>query len=401
MYPVTTAFLDTVAKSHRAISRIDVCEPSGTVLWSSTGTLDGAVTEDSSRAVRRACGASFIDTTGALSPTDADDLLAPLGNELRFYRGVLYRSATATVSDAYTDVYDDIYGGGAGGTIVGYHDEWVPLGVLGIARPSVSSESGGVTVSVEGYDRAVRIQRARFTDTYTIAKGADLAAALDALLQSRWPDCPTLVSEVPTETLTHRAVYEPEADPWQAAQDLATAYGAELLFDETGVPRLRDIPSATTGDVVATYTRGETNVILTADRQLDSEKTYSGVIVRGESTSAAAPAYGEAWDDDPASPTYYLGKFGAVPYFKTSSHITTNAQALATAARLLPRFSGVLEDAEWDQVPNPALQAGDVVKIVDTRLGFDGTFSLDSVATPLRPSGSQHLVARSRRLRWE
>ena len=399
MYPVSAGFAEAIAKSNRSIARIDICDPSGTVLLSSTGTVDGSVTEDSSRAIRRTATATFVDATGALTPTAADDLLAPLGNEMRLYRGVLYQSVTATVSDVYDDVYDDLYGG-VGGTVTGYVDEWVPLGVFAIARPRVSSESGGVTVTVDGYDRARRIQRARFTDTYTIASGTNLAAAIDTLLSGRWADCPNLASQVTAVTLTHRGVYEAEADPWAAAQDLATAYGAELFFNETGIPTLRPIPDATTANSVATYTRGETNVIINADRALDDENTYSGVIVRGESTSATVPAYGEAWDDDPNSPTYRYGKFGEVPYFYTSPYITTDAKALTTAAALLTKHTGVLEDAEWEQVPNPALQCGDVVSIVDDQLGFDGTFSLDVVTTPLRPSGAQRCVARSRRLQW-
>lgn len=397
-YPVTPEFAaQAKAKTQRSLARVDITSPSGTVLYSSIATVSGEVTEDSSRAVRRSCVITFVDKDGTLTVDDADDLLAPLGNEMRVYKGLIIPTVTDVLSDAYDDVYDDVYGDTIG-AYADVADEWVPLGVFGISRPKVSSRDGGVTISVEGYDRARRIQRAKLTDSYRIANGTDLDAAIAYWLINRWSDVPNLVTTAPPSTLTHKAVFDVETDPWQAMQELAEAHGSELYFNEEGIPVRRLIPDPTNQAPVASYQRDMTGLITELERVLDDEDTYSGVIVTGESTSAATPVRAVAWDNDSTSPTWVSGKFGQVPFFYTSPHITTSALAVSTAAALLPRYSGFVETAEWEQVPNAALQAGDLVEATDARLGLSGFFSLESVTTGLRASAAQRVRTKARRL---
>lgn len=399
-FPVSTEFAaESQTVYQRALARIDVTSPTGEVLYTAIRTVSGDATEDATRAIRRTCNATFVDRDGDLNPRDANDLLAPLGNELRLYRGLFIPTSTALYSDVYDDIYDDVYGELLG-AYSGVSDEWVPLGVFGISRPTISSKDGGVTISVTGYDRARRIQRARLSETYTIAAGADLDTAIGVLLINRWSSCPNLVALAPPVTLTHRVIFDVETDPWDGLRTLCEAHGTQLDFDCYGVPTRKVIPDPTLQVPVATYTRDMNGLMTDLERTLDDEETYSGVTVTGESTSGTAPVRSSVWDDDPLSPTWRLGKFGQVPYFYTSPLITTAAQALKTATAMLPKHTGVLESAEWGQIPNAALQADDVVAATDDQLGLSGQFSLESVTTDLRPSMEQRVRTRARQLKW-
>lgn len=369
MYAVSQAFLDAaLAADQDGISRVDICSPDGSVLYASSTITGGSVSEDSTRAIRRNGSFEWVDETGVLTPRDAADLLAPFGNEVRPYTGLRVAGV----------------------------DVWIPQGVYAITRPAVATSDAG-KVTCQGLDRARRIQRARFTTDYQLATGIDVSLVLTGLLQDRWGLCPAVQSTIPAQNITHDAIYEAESDPWEAAQSIAAAYGAELFFDEVGVPILRPIPDPASSSAAVTYARGLTNVVVSADRELDDEGTYSGVVVKGESTSGAAPVYGEAWDDDPLSPTWRLGPFGQVPYFYSSPLITTATQALNAAAAMLPQRTGILEAVTWEQVPNAALRCSDVANLTDATIGLTGTFMLESIGTSLVVTDSQKVAARARR----
>jgi len=112
---------------------------------------------------------------------------------------------------------------------------------------------------------------------------------------------------------------------------LLTSAGAELFFDDTGLIVARNQPRLTSA-LVWTVDAGESGVLLTADRERSRARTYNTVVVTCESIDGLVPwAPQIAYDDDPASPTYYLGPFGLVPYFYVSPLLTTTAQALAAA----------------------------------------------------------------------
>lgn len=425
MYPVTAGFLEQVsAATQQIVCRVDITDPTGLVL-ATAPALAGSVTEEVGRSIRRTCQVTLLDTDGTLAPTVTGGLLAPLGNELRLYRGFRIPLAPdsvvptgGTYVSGYEDIYEDVYSvttdaltwgdvlawgsiptwDGAGAVAVAV-DEWCPLGVFGISRPSLSSDDGGVVVTVEGFDRSRRIQRALFTDPVTIAVGVDIADAVQQLLTDRWPDCPDLASLIPDGMVTAtQVILDARSDPWQGLTDLVTAYGLELFFDQTGVPVLRQIPDPANGPAVADYVRGMAGVIASLERALDDEGAYSGVIVVGESTGAAAPVQAVVWDDDPTSPTYYLGAFGQVPYVYTTTQVTTTDQATVTAVALLPTVTGVLEDVEHTQLVNPALECGDLVTNTDPVLGVSGTFSLERITTPLEATGLQSVKSKARRL---
>lgn len=90
------------------------------------------------------------------------------------------------------------------------------------------------------------------------------------------------------------------------------------------------------------------------------EKVYNQVVVRSHDDSQVRVL---ATDEVLAGPLRYGGPFGRVPYFASSQFVTTEEQAVAYAASLLPQVSS-LPAAEFkiQCLPDPRLEVGDVVE---------------------------------------
>jgi hypothetical protein len=371
MYGVSAAFLAKVRQVHTIATRLDVCSTDGTVL-ASLYASDGEVTIDATRSVRREATFTVPDPDGTYMPTGAGSLLSNLsGNELRPYRGVIYDDGSS---------------------------ELVPLGVLPIRTTSATNDANGPAVAVTGQDRSTTISRSRWTTPYVIANGTALEAALTALLTSRMPGVAT---NFPTTGLTVPATtfgLDTNGDPWADAQSLATAAGYDLFFDALGVATLAQPTDPTKATAVLSYADDATGVTITSTKEWDGEKGYNGCVAVGES-STTTPVQAVVWDDDPSSPTYYLGQYGAYPEFLTSPLITTQSQAQSAAQAQLARRRGVAQKVTWDQLVNPAHDANDAVSFTNSRLKISNlTVVLDSVRIPWKAGNAMSAVSRSRQV---
>jgi hypothetical protein len=138
-------------------------------------------------------------------------------------------------------------------------------------------------------------------------------------------------------------------------------------------------------------------VLVSAATSSSRARIYNGVVVRGESaTSDAAPVSAAAYDLDSTSPTRWgdpaAGAFGMVPYFMSLPTITTVAQAQAVARANLARHLGAASSVDLSTVPNPALEAGDVIDIIAG--GEARRHVVDSFTVPLSPGGGFSLTTR-------
>lgn len=366
----TAAFDAAVVASHRLATRCDVftgvtAAGAGSLLYTGADITKGSVTVDVNNAIRRTCKLDFVDRTGALTPATASDLLSPLtGNELKLYRGITYPT------------------GGA---------ELIPLGVFGISKVDVNDTPAGVTIAIEGYDRARRVQRAALTDTYRIADGTNVATAIQALIASRVPG---LTYAFTTTTVTTPGiVYKTGDDPWAKALALAASIGCDLYFDALGTCSLVPVPDPTTQPVSWTYAGASTTVTKLSHGYVDVD-TYNDFVVTGGGTGVATPVRAVAKDTNPQSPTYISGAYGDVVKVVSSNLITTAAQALTVATALLQRSIGVAERLTFDIIVNPAHDVGDVVRV--TRGKVDANYVLDALTVPLDPSSAMVAVARRR-----
>lgn len=371
MWPVSDAFLSEVRGSHTVVTLVDAYFDGEYV--ATLTPIDGSVSIDSRRAVRRTLSMSFVDDNGSLVPDagGTSGILTPYGSELRVSRGVRFDDGS---------------------------EEFAPLGVFIVTGLELKDGANGREVSVDGSDRSIRVTRNRFTDAYTIAAGTATETAITDLLLDRWADIS--VSLPVMGATTPRVIVEQGSgsDPWRDAVDLATNAGWDLAFDADGVVRARVIPDPLEDDPVSTYEDGVEAVILDISRGWSTGSTYNGVIASSEGSDVDAPLRAEAWDDDPNSATYRYGPFGQVPMFYSSSLIRTAEQAGTVAASQLRQQLGRAETVDWSQVVNPAHDVLDVIRLVRPSQDLDALIILDRLEVPLDASASMRATARVREI---
>lgn len=357
MRPASAAFAAAISESHQIATLVEVLidgEPDTNPI---TAAVAGTVTLDSTAAIRGRLDLTIIDDgTLGLVPTSSSSRLAPYGNELRVSRGVTYPDGTT---------------------------ELVRLGVYRLNDVNVNDAATGLEITVTGLDRAARIIDARFEEPYQIAQGTNYTTAITAVLQDAWSEITT--SFATTTRTTPQLIAEEGSDRWAFAQDMAASIGMALYFDGDGTCVLG--PVSASAEAVATLAEGAGGVLIQDARRWTREGSFNRVIATGENTGETAPARGVATDDDPSSPTYYLGPFGRVPRFYVSPFITTDAQAADAAAALLERERGTTQHVEFGTLVDPRLEPGDVVQITRARAALNEAHAIDTLTIPLDAAG--------------
>ena len=361
MYPVSDAFRSAVVGcDQRAIVRVTV-ELDGSelgVLPFTGGAVDCDGTRDG--ALRA------LSLTVSPDP-DAFDWLATAGAEIVVQRGL-------------------VLPGGA--------EELVPLGVFVLDADLEEAEDGTITVSAG--DRSRRISRARWTDPYTVPAGTLVGEAIADVLRACWPDCPigTTIATAGKATGAKLAYLDgATSDPWKDARALAASAGLDLYFDGDGMAQVRDTPDPESDPVCWIYQAGDEGVVLGRTRKAMLTQQYNGVVVTAEGSGVAVPKRGEAWDEDPNSPTFSDGPMGRVPLFYSSPLLTSQDDVDSAAETMLARVRRPIEQTAFTLLPNPAHEAFDVVEFV----GADDTarrYMFDVVSVPLDSSGSLTATAR-------
>jgi hypothetical protein len=351
VYSRSAAFDAAVQKSHTIATKVEVYDGSTLLDDISLEVFDGNIVVDDV-AIHRRCTLTLTDPTGSLSPANAFDVLAPLGNEVKLFRGIKFPDGTK---------------------------ELLAVGTFGIADTRVNDSGAGLRIDVVGYDRARRVQRARFATEYIILKGINYATAIEDMLRSRYPQ---IVTNFPTtDAETPQLVFEAGKDPWKVAQDMAASIGMDLYFDPTGTCIM--VPVTLVGDSDWTYFEGSQAMILYANKRFNDERIYNHVVFTGETSGVTAPVRAEAVDDDPKSPTYYLGKFGDVTKFQASSFVTTVEQAQAAADRNLAKNKGLVESMEIQTIVHPAHEVGDIIHVYRAKTKINAQYMLSKITIPM------------------
>lgn len=330
MYPVTARFLDAIRRPPGIYTRVEV--------WFDGERVDGYgddgipvhggnVDVDPGKQVRRTLTGVEVDATDAMW-----NLLSPVGTQLRAYRGFRYLNGEV---DA------------------------VPLGVFVV--PNLSETYGGNWGGQIGTasDPMILVQRARFTTPRAILPGRRVIEVIAELVSEILG--PVAVMSDSQAVTGSGLLYE--RDRGKAIGELAAAAAVDVFCSPDGAPTIRDTPQlADTG--VWTVDPGDDGVLYTATRERTHERTYSGVVVAADLPDGA-PGFDpvEVWDEDPLSPTYYLGPFGKVPYFFTSPLVRGSGDALAVAYSLLPKVTAPRAQLTLEAECNPALADGDTITV--------------------------------------
>lgn len=365
MIPVSPEFLVEINRSHKIALEIEVLR-AGQIQDVELNLIEGQVSI-TNELIHRSANVTITDPTGELTPANANDLLMPLGTEVILRRGVTY-------FDGSTEV--------------------VPLGVFGIDDVQIEDSGPNLTIRLDLFDRAKRVQRASFTKDYTIPTGTNYILALKNLLIDGYPAIQTNFPSL--NNVTSNLIFLQGKSRWEAATKMANDIGYELYFDPYGVCVMQ--LSNRQLFPTLTFTDGVDGNLLDIKKRYNRDSIYSHVIVTGETTGNEIPVRGEAVDNDPQSPTYYKGPFGDVPYFYSSSFITTTEQAQATAAGMLAKVSGILEGVQFNSLVNPALDANDVIYVKRTRSKIDANYTLEKISLPLTQDRAMFGTCRQRSL---
>jgi hypothetical protein len=371
MYPVSADFKEAVRKSHSAIVKVEIYDMANGTILSTAQPINGEVTIDNRRSIRRECTLEFVDIDGTLVPTNnISSVLLPYNREVKIYRGISFPDGT---------------------------EELVPLGVFIITSVDITESAQGVKVTIRGSDRSLILARAKFTNhEFYIADGTAKETAIENILKYRYPKVKTIFPATGQVTTLLYPTLDQSSDPWREALKIAESASMDLYFDENGVARMRPIPDPDKGTTVATYEDGTDSVLIQIARSLSIDESYNGVIYTGEGTNLSLGVIGEAWDDNPSSPTY-RETYGEVPLFKSSPTILTVGEAQEAASAELKKVIGASEKITWDQLVNPAHDVFDLVKVTRSPVGIDKILMLDAISIPLAASGTMNAIGRSRR----
>lgn len=389
--PVT--FAEVLGRNHNVRYIAQAEDGDGNLLSYQFGVVGGDVTVDRASQIRRslsveitAYGASgsVIDSAGTLQaiadtllPDDGLDIMAPYGNKIRVWYQIEIPGYVSP--DDGSKFYS------------------FPLGLFRISSADVSDD-GVPKLQITGYDDSKYISKSKLTAPWVVASGANYGDAIIALCQNRLPKLQANPHTV-TRT-TPQIILDPESDPWQAVTDWAAAIACEVFIDRNGLLTIQDEPDPTTNPVVWTYSDGtldDNAILLSVNRGLSDEPGYNGIVLTSESTTLPAPIRIELWDDDPDSPTYALGPYGKVPYFKSSPLVVDYTGGGLMAVSELTKVMGGTESLDFAIVPNPAHEPGDIVRAVRPLSKTDATAVLDSFVVPLDATTPMTIRTRERR----
>lgn len=338
--------------------RVDTYGDAGIPVYAGTIQVDGT------KLTRRTLSGLRVDATDEMW-----DLLSPPGTRLHCYRGFKYS-----------------YGG----------SELIPVGRFVIA--GVSETYGGDwdgTVDTAP-DLMALVADARFVAPRTFIAGTAIRDMIGTLLSEVLGDATVLASS--DATLQSTAVYE--RDRLDAIDKACQSIGAMAYIAPDGSPMVVDIPPL--ADVaVWDVDAGDTGVLYNAKRSRTTERTYTAVSASPAAIDGAAPFDPQVvYDDNPDSPTYYLGPMGIKPYFMTSELFASEGQALNAASLRLPLVTATRAEIDAEAECNPALEAWDTIAVhLPRRLrGQTAVTERHLVAqctVPLTPGGVQSISTRS------
>ena len=326
---------------------------------------DGTITADRTAAVRRTCSLT-IQPDAAIVPSSMSSILAPNGAEIRPYFQITYGDGTS---------------------------ETIPTGTFQLTQAQVVDNGQDLQLTVQGMDRAYAIGSRKLLAPYSIAAGTNLADAIVALVQTRWPN---LVANItPTAATAAHTDLQEGADPWAQVMTMAAAGGYETFFDPTGVLVGRPIPDPTTQPIVWSFADGD-GLMKAITHTLNGTGISNDFIVHTTSTTVNPPVRGQASDTSPNSPTNISGPFGDRPTFIADDLVQTAGAAQAGAANALQASLGAADTLTLDTVPMPVFEVDDVVTVTRSRIGLNAMpYVVDRVTHSLRHDGITQFTLRT------
>jgi hypothetical protein len=278
-------------------------------------------------------------------------------------------------------------------------DEYVPIGhgVITSVKPSIGTGAGnsggngvftsgggqigtGLFLKVKAIDPSRSISKNPWQKPFVV-NAEPYELAVKSMVVDRLPTQEDF-SVVSANRNTDLLIYGlSQSDSWQDIRDLATACGFEAFFDVAGTFTFRQVRDPRITPPVWTFDDGATCTVTQVDRELTDEQTLNYIVVKGESTSSQNPVSAVAFDNDPGSPTYVGGRFGAHGAVITIPSVVTQDQAQTAANAILYASIGSCETTTITTVPIPFLEVGDCVTVSIGDVESDGRYVISQMTT--------------------
>ena len=369
MQNVSQQFLDALRESHQ-ITTTATHRNLITGIVTDLEVADGSVTIDATADVRRTLS---LTVPGSQTTWDALDTV---GGEITVTQSMVYSDQTT---------------------------EDVPLGVFVVDQDQIDyGPYGSITLTCP--DRWVKVQRNQFGPSNRASVPSNMAwQEIKRLVEACWGgDYPFPGWSQLDESATTKvgSLLWDDGDRAGAITQIAQDSALEVFFDAAGMAVLRPIPTLTnTSPSVWAVDAGGDGVMLSASRSRDRSAVRNVIIVSTSATDVTFTPQ-EVSDTDVTDPLATSGPLGYVPMEYTSPTLRNSAQARAAGRAQLAKTLGVAKQLSLESVGNFALDAEDVIQVLLplTDIASPPTYELhilDTVVTPLIPTGTQQLTTRS------
>lgn len=190
---------------------------------------------------------------------------------------------------------------------------------------------------------------------------------------------------VTSKVLGKDQTWERDTERWAIMKEIAIANNYEIWFDATGYLRLtpQQDPVATPPSLVL-----ETGIggnLVSRQQKTGSSNLFNRITVIGESSDTSIPlCYGEALNDNPASPSA-VSKIGERTRNITSPLVTTDDQAKQLAASMLAVSSLEEFELNFTAVLFPWLEPGEIIEMAESGDEYWGParYLLSTISLPL------------------
>ena len=329
MWDVSDRFLTAIRNPHKTRTTATITTPGGDP--TTINVKAGVVTVQSSSNIRRRGNVTLEGDSAHF------ELLATPGAQLTINHGVVY----------------------------GNSDELIPVFTGEIVDPRQVFGDGTITTILA--DLGQRVARNRFTTAYQPSGATTRLAAIEAVAEGAFDTLD--VTPTATDAGTVGAGKLWAENRWDAIRDLTADGGSEAFFYPDGSFIIRNQPTVS-DRFVWTVNAGNGGVLKSAARFRPTSQLFNTVIVRPIATDGSQPWTEQTVTvpvDDPRHPTF----IGTAPYFLNSPTILTATEAIAAGQRKLDQLTAAVETLQLDAVANPALECGDVVRVITPNLNIE------------------------------
>ena len=328
MWPVAANWLSALSVSHGRYTRMEAWFAGAKV--ATIPVESGSVSVTARNRVRRTLSAVVPE---GYWPTGTSSALAPYGAQLKVFQGIT----------------------GADGNLIGAE---VPVFAGRVETVSRERRSGKVTVTAS--DPFADVNDAMFEQPRAPSPGIGIASTIIGLISEVRSDADV------TDLTGSYAVIPPgvlwDTDRGAAIDQLAGSIGAEVFCLPDGVSWIiRPVPQLG-GTSVWSLVQGQGSTVIKDVIGRSRIDVANRIIVHVEQPGQN-PILTSATDTLLSSATRYGGPYGTVVRHYSNPLITSAGQGNAAGQARLARTIGITRSRNVDVVPNPALEAGDLMSI--------------------------------------